>query len=331
MASDFREHLRNRDGTRKQHRMQGRHVRGKGFTHKMERKLCVWLNRQYGCRIDPDNRKSFVDTLSDGVILCKLVRDLSGNHKIRFTDPNAPSDGSSSGRRSTASPRRSTVSGGVYAMNENIQAFSRECRRRGIDSIVTVSPSDLRGGGNPGKVMACLMNLYRKSADWPGRLKMVLLKPTKSRAELVDDYLGTLKAVRRKSLLVSGGMTVAEVFNAERNGLESGPDHDLLTEAAETFPLVNATAELSAMLPSGGRPSALGDSSVDGMPGSNVAPASALMSVAGASSLLCMPTNVCHRSTVRILFSPCLLILCVCVLVEQITRSLQRYLRSNCS
>lgn len=275
MASDFREHLRNRDGTKKQHRMQGRHVRGKGFTHKMERKLCVWLNRQYGCRIDPDNRQSFVDTLSDGVILCKLVRDLSGNHKIRFTDPNAPADGS--GRRSTASPRRSTVSGGVYAMNENIQAFSRECRRRGIDSIVTLSPSDLRGGGNPGKVMACLMNLYRKSADWPGRVKMVLLKPTKSRAELIDDYLGTLKAVRRKSLLVSGGMTVAEVFNAERNGLDNGHDH-VLAELAATSPLASASAELAATLPSGARSNALllGDSSVV------APPPSALMSVEGA-------------------------------------------------
>jgi hypothetical protein len=169
-SSDFRSQLRNRDGTKKRHGMQGKHVRGNGFTHRLERKLCVWLNRQYGCRIDPDDRRTFVDTLADGVVLCKLVRDLSGNTRIKFTTPDDAGGGG--GGASRASPRRATVSGGVYAMNENIQTFSRECRSRGIDSVVTLSPSDLRGEGNPGKVMACLMNLYRKSADWPGRIKV---------------------------------------------------------------------------------------------------------------------------------------------------------------
>ena len=171
--SDFRSQLRNRDGTKKRHGMQGKHVRGNGFTHRLERKLCVWLNRQYGCRIDPDDRRTFVDTLADGVVLCKLVRDLSGNTRIKFTASGAAPGAGDSGARGSPH-RRTAVSGGVYAMNENIQTFSRECRSRGIDSVVTLSPSDLRGEGNPGKVMACLMNLYRKSADWPGRIKVLI-------------------------------------------------------------------------------------------------------------------------------------------------------------
>ena len=40
--------------------MRGKHVRGKAFTHNMERKLCLWLNRQYGCHVDPDDRRSLV-------------------------------------------------------------------------------------------------------------------------------------------------------------------------------------------------------------------------------------------------------------------------------
>ena len=103
------------------------------------------------------------NTLADGVILCKLVRDLSGNQKIRFTDPSASAGGGGGrfrgARRGTATGGGGSVGGGVYAMNENIQAFSKECRRRGLDSVVTLSPADLRDGGNPGKVMACLMNL----------------------------------------------------------------------------------------------------------------------------------------------------------------------------
>jgi len=186
----------------------------------MERKLCVWLNKQYQCRINPNDRRSFVDALSDGIILCKLMRDLSGNNKLKFNDV-------------SKTARRGTVSGGVYAKNENIQTFSSECLKRGIDSVVTVSPSDFQDGGNPGKVMACLMNLYRKSAEWPGRIKMVLMRPRLSRSELVTDYLGTLKAVRRTSLT---GASVTELFAATRMGtaeLDPPPLNDAASEAKD--------------------------------------------------------------------------------------------------
>jgi len=151
--------------------------------------LCGWLNDRYGCKVDADNRKTLVDELSDGVILCKLIRDLSGNRRVKFKAkrPN------------------------IFQKNENIRTFSQQCKKMGISDVATLAPSDLRDGSTK-KVMACLMHLYRKSKDWtakngtkanPGVVKMVLVKPKRAKVEIVTDYLSQLKTLRRNRMVGS--------------------------------------------------------------------------------------------------------------------------------
>lgn len=186
----------------------------KGFKRSIERKLCEWLNEQYGCKVDPDNRNSLVEELSDGVVLCKLIRDLSGNKRVRFKAkrPN------------------------IFQKNENIRTFSKQCKKMGISGIATLSPSDLRDGSTK-KTMACLMHLYRKSKDWvakgatrkePGVLKMVLIKPKRAKIEIVTDYLSQLKVARRKRMAcVVANVSIQPVaIIAHENKVNSNDDID---------------------------------------------------------------------------------------------------------
>lgn len=190
----------------------------RGFKRNIERKLCSWLNTQYGCSIDADDRTTLVAALSDGVILCKLIRDLSGNRRIKFKAkrPN------------------------IFQKNENIRTFSQQCTKMGISDVATLAPSDLRDGATK-KVMACLMHLYRQSKDWtakdgtkenPGVVKMVLVKPKRAKVEIVTDYLSQLKAVRRNRL-ANAGVVASITFPSVVSDSSSATAEAKLFESAD--------------------------------------------------------------------------------------------------
>ena len=109
----------------------GHTAAGMSFS-RLERKLCAWINTQYGCNVDPDDKSTLIAALADGVVLCKLIRDVSGNKQLKFhaKRPN------------------------VFAQNENIHAFSAECKKLG-KGMMALSPSDLRDG-DADKVMGAL-------------------------------------------------------------------------------------------------------------------------------------------------------------------------------
>ncbi len=86
-----------------------------------ERDVCVWLNQHFQCTIDPSDKSTLVAALADGVVLCKLIRSLTGGKNIEFT---------------TSSPS-------LFQRNENIGAFSRACEQLGLSKVATLSPSDL--------------------------------------------------------------------------------------------------------------------------------------------------------------------------------------------
>ena len=205
----------------------GGRTASRGFKRSIERKLCAWLSERYGCAIDPDDRTTLVDSLSDGVILCKLIRDLSGNRRIKFKAkrPN------------------------IFQKNENIRTFSQQCKRMGISDVATLAPSDLRDGATK-KVMACLMHLYRQSKDWtakdgtkekPGVVKMVFIKPKRAKVEIVTDYLKQLKGLRRNRVKGALAGTVMGIVS----------------------PIMAVVASPEEAAGGGGAPAAVGDSAAE--------------------------------------------------------------------
>ena len=105
----------------------------RGFS-RLERKLCTWLNKHYNCRIDPTDKSTLTAALADGVVLCKLIRDVSGDRNLKFKakKPN------------------------LFAINENIRTFSAECQKLGLKGVTTLAPSDLRDGVRAACVCACV-------------------------------------------------------------------------------------------------------------------------------------------------------------------------------
>jgi hypothetical protein len=97
-----------------------------------ERELCVWLNQQFQCTIDPSDKATLVAALADGVVLCKLIRGLTGC-KIQFT---------------ASSPT-------LFQRNENIRTFSTACEQLGLSKVATLSPSDLRDGVSDSSTGGC--------------------------------------------------------------------------------------------------------------------------------------------------------------------------------
>jgi hypothetical protein len=105
-----------------------------------ERRMVLWLNKQYGCSIVADDPATLVAAVADGVLLCKLARDLSGNSKLKFT-ANKPN---------------------MFKVNDNIAAFGTECKRMGLPDVCTLAASDVRDG-RVANIMATLMRLYHMS------------------------------------------------------------------------------------------------------------------------------------------------------------------------
>ena len=95
----------------------------RGFS-RLERELCAWLNTNYDCGIDPSDKSTLTAALADGVVLCKLIRDVSGDRRLKFKakKPN------------------------MFQINENIRAFSAACQKLGLKAVTTLAPSDLRDG-----------------------------------------------------------------------------------------------------------------------------------------------------------------------------------------
>ena len=89
-----------------------------------EREVCVWLNQHFQCTIDPSDKATLVAALADGVVLCKLIRGLTGRKNIKFT---------------ASSPT-------LFQRYENIRTFSTACEQLGLSKVATLSPSDLRDG-----------------------------------------------------------------------------------------------------------------------------------------------------------------------------------------
>jgi hypothetical protein len=154
---------------------------------RLERKLCAWINTQYGCNVDPDDKSTLIAALADGVVLCKLIRDVSGNKQFKFhaKRPN------------------------VFAQNENIHAFSAECKKLG-KGMMALSPSDLRDG-DADKVMGALMRVYRttraRSDDAGAATTIVLCTADRPRAEIVGEHLQHIRRRRQPSTTpgVDGG------------------------------------------------------------------------------------------------------------------------------
>jgi hypothetical protein len=158
---------------------------------RLERKLCAWINTHYACNIDPDDKSSLIAALADGVVLCKLIRDVSGNKQLKFhaKRPN------------------------VFAQSENIHAFSAECKKLG-KGMIALSPSDLRDG-DADKVMGALMRVYRtnrarsddagaaRSDDAGAATTIVLCKADRPRAEIVGEHLRHIR--RRRQSTTTGG------------------------------------------------------------------------------------------------------------------------------
>ena len=173
----------------------------------LERRLCLWLNTNFGCAIDPDDPATFASALSDGVVLCKLGQALSGNRSVKFKSnkPNA------------------------FQINENVTAFAQQCKSMGLADVCTLSPSDVRAG-SAAKIMGCLMRIYNLSRT--GKLHITTTTTTKPtldfalrRAELSKDAraAAVVERMQRARARCGSGGGGAAARNISSSGAASLP------------------------------------------------------------------------------------------------------------
>jgi hypothetical protein len=79
--------------------------------------MCTWLNRNYSCSVDFARPATLAAAVADGVLLCQLAADISGNTKLRYTATNP----------------------NVFQVNENVNAFLTQCEGMGISGLAPLS------------------------------------------------------------------------------------------------------------------------------------------------------------------------------------------------